>query len=339
MEEQLAEYAATIQYAHETLQNSGRNAAKKSDGFRELEIALRKHVRKFEDFARALSLQRRVPLEKTKDLAKALQEKTAEGPLPMNIRRQLVTLAAAIVLFHAGVGLRSQGFDYVTDEEEDLIRDAQGLQLRIPLLIKFLDNRIVALGLRERTAKEREEAKKDMDKYEREVKDAAKVKDAEVRARPVNPDVYLRKATRTELMRGYIQITEEVMDNIDDAYDRNLPVREHVEALQKFLSEQLPRFAKFEPSNNAETAALKATISYSEEAIEDCEKALKTLPKTLRTHLLQRNDSSARADLSQSASPTQTPNTPSRNAHRILSVRRTDTYGADAGKPTPDSGE
>ena len=82
MEEQLAEYAATIQYAHETLQNSGRNAAKKSDGFRELEIALRKHVRKFEDFARALSLQRRVPLERTKDLAKAVQEKLLKALFP-----------------------------------------------------------------------------------------------------------------------------------------------------------------------------------------------------------------------------------------------------------------
>ena len=69
--------------------------------------------------------------------------------------------------------MRSQGFDYVTDEEEDLIRDAQGPQLRVPLFLKLLDNRIVALGLRERTAKEREQAKKDLEKYEREVKEAS----------------------------------------------------------------------------------------------------------------------------------------------------------------------
>src|SRR4030095_5819324 len=156
--------------------------------------------------------------------------KTAEGPLPMNIRRQLVTVAAAIVLFHSGVGLKSQGFDYVTDEEEDLIRDAQGLQLRVPLFLRLLDNRIVALGLRERTAKEREQVKKDLEKYQREVKDASLVKDAEVRARPLNPDVYLRKATRSELLRGYMQIVDEIMSNIDDAYDRKLPVREEVEA-------------------------------------------------------------------------------------------------------------
>jgi tetratricopeptide (TPR) repeat protein len=201
----------------------------------------------------------------------------------MNIRRQLVTLAAAIVLFHAGVGLRSQGFDYVTDEEEDLIRDAQGLQLRVPLFLRLLDNRIVALGLRERTAKEREQVKKDIEKYEREVKEAKLVKDAEVRARPLNPDVYLRKATKSELLRGYMQIVDEIMSNIDDAYDRKLPVREEVEALEKFLNEQLPRLAKFEPSTSAETSSIKSAISHSEEAIEDCRKALKTLPKNLKT--------------------------------------------------------
>jgi len=198
-------------------------------------------------------------------------------------RRHLITVAAALLLLWPTLSLRSQATDYVTEEEEDLIRDAQGLQARIPLFLKFLDNRIVALGLRQRTPKEREEAKKDMEKYEREVKDAAKVKDAEVRARPVNPDVYLRKATKSELLRGFIQITEEVMDNIDDAHDRNLPVREYVEALQKFLGEQLPRFAKLETTTPGEASTLQATISHSEEAIEDCEKALKTLPKTLRT--------------------------------------------------------
>jgi len=200
----------------------------------------------------------------------------------MNIRRQLVTLAAAIVLFHAGVGW-SQGFDYVTDEEEDLIRDAQGLQLRVPLFLRLLDNRIVALGLRERTAKEREQVKKDIEKYEREVKEAKLVKDAEVRARPLNPDVYLRKSTRSELLRGYMQIVDEIMSNIDDAYDRKLPVREEVEALEKFLNEQLPRLAKFEPSTSTETSSIKSAISHSEEAIEDCRKALKTLPKNLKT--------------------------------------------------------
>jgi hypothetical protein len=200
----------------------------------------------------------------------------------MSTPRRATAIVAAAVLLFLSTGLKGQNFDYVTEEEEDLIRDAQGLSLRAPLMIKFLDNRIVALGLRERTAKEREQAKKDMAEYERQVKDAAKVKDAEVRAKPVNPDVYLRKVTRPELLRGFMQITDELMDNIDDSYERNLPVREHVEALEKFLSEQVPRFESLQAVTPSETSALEATLSHTKKAIEDCRNALKTLPKTLK---------------------------------------------------------
>jgi hypothetical protein len=200
----------------------------------------------------------------------------------MTTPRRATAVVAATVLLFLSSALRSQGFDYVTEEEEDLIRDAQGLNLRVPLFIKLLDNRIVALGLRERTAKEREQTKKDLADYERELKDATKVKDAEVRAKPVNPDIYLRKVTRPELLRGFMQITDEIMDNIDDAYERNVQVREHVEALEKFLNEQLPRFEKLQAVTPAETSALKATISHTEKAIEECRSALKALPKTLK---------------------------------------------------------
>ena len=121
------------------------------------------------------------------------------------------------------MGLRSQGIDYVTDEEEDLIRDAQGLQLRVPLFLKFLDNRIVALGLRERTAKEREQAKKDLEKYEREVKEASMVKDAEVRAKTSESGCLPQESDPDpNSSAGYMQIIDEIMDNIDDAYDRKL---------------------------------------------------------------------------------------------------------------------
>jgi hypothetical protein len=200
----------------------------------------------------------------------------------MSTLRHVSAVVAAALLLLQATGFRSQSFDYVTEEEEDLIRDAQGLALRVPVMIRFLDNRIVALGLRERTAKERDQAKKELAEYEKEVKDAAKVKDAEIRAKPLNPDIYLRKVTRPELLRGFMQITEEIMDNIDDAYERNLPVREHVERLERFLNEQIPRFEKLQAVTPAETAALKATVSHTEKAIEDCRNALKILPKTLK---------------------------------------------------------
>jgi hypothetical protein len=82
MEQQLIVYTDTISAAHETLAESGRNAAKKSGGFKELEIALRKHARKFEDFARVLNIQRRLPLEKAKDFANTVREKLLKALFP-----------------------------------------------------------------------------------------------------------------------------------------------------------------------------------------------------------------------------------------------------------------
>jgi hypothetical protein len=79
-----------------------------------------------------------------------------------------------------------------------------------------------------------------------------------------------------------MQIVDETMDYIDDAYDRHEDVRQHVETLQKFLEEQLTRFRKLQTQTPAEASALKATISHSEQSIEDCRKALQTLPKTER---------------------------------------------------------
>jgi len=184
----------------------------------------------------------------------------------------------ALLLFSSGA--KAQKYDYVMEEEEDLIRDAQELPKRISLFLQLLDNRVVTLGLRERTAKEREQAKKDLEAWEREAKEADKVKDAELRARPLRPDVYLRNATKMELLNGYIQIVGEIMDNIDDAFDRRLEVRSPVEALEKFLGEQVPRFYKLQTKTPNEAAALKELLEQSEQTIQDCRNALKSLPKT-----------------------------------------------------------
>ena len=82
MEQELTAYADTIQGAHTSLVESGRNASKKPAGFKELEIALRKQVRKLEDFARVLNVQRRIPLDKAKDLAGGIRNKLLKALFP-----------------------------------------------------------------------------------------------------------------------------------------------------------------------------------------------------------------------------------------------------------------
>ena len=197
--------------------------------------------------------------------------------------RRLFICSALVVLSGVCFGtatLHAQKYDYVTVEEEDLIRDAQELPKRVTLFLQLLDNRIVALDLRDRSQKERDQAKKDLETWEREAKQVEKIEGAELRARPLKPDVYLRNTSRTELLRGYSQIVGEIMDNIDDAFERRLEVRGPVESFERFLSEQLPRFRKFEAKTTGETAAVKEAVALSEQTIEDCRTALKSLPKT-----------------------------------------------------------
>jgi hypothetical protein len=201
-------------------------------------------------------------------------------------RHRTSGLLAAILACAAFAAFAAQKTDYLTEEESDLVRDAQGLQLRVPALLKLADHRLVALGLRELTAKEREQIKKDLANYEREVKEAAKVKDAEVRAKPVNPAIYLRNYSRTELLRGYMQVIDEAMSNIDDAYDRKQEVRPAVENLEAFVRTQLPLLRKFEPKSPGETSVIKATIEHSERALSDTREALELIPKTEKKNTL-----------------------------------------------------
>jgi hypothetical protein len=82
MEMQLAAYTTAVETVHQGLINSGRNAAKKPSGFKELEIALRKQARTIDDLARMLNLEKRIPLEKTKTLVTGIRDKLLKALFP-----------------------------------------------------------------------------------------------------------------------------------------------------------------------------------------------------------------------------------------------------------------
>ena len=82
MESKVSAYTTTIQEAHQSLVDSGRDAQRKAGGFKELEIALRKHIRIFEDVARTLNLDKRVPIEKAKDLASGIRNRLLKALFP-----------------------------------------------------------------------------------------------------------------------------------------------------------------------------------------------------------------------------------------------------------------
>lgn len=82
MQQELSAYISTIEDAHQTLVDSGRNAQKNGGGFKELEIALRKQVLKFDDYARLLTIDRREPLEQAKKLATGIRNKLLKALFP-----------------------------------------------------------------------------------------------------------------------------------------------------------------------------------------------------------------------------------------------------------------
>ena len=69
MQKYISDYLAAIQDAHQTMMKTGRDAHRKPGGFKELEIALRRHVRQLVDIGKALTFDEREPLDKAKDEA------------------------------------------------------------------------------------------------------------------------------------------------------------------------------------------------------------------------------------------------------------------------------
>jgi hypothetical protein len=63
MDEHVEEYRVAVTGARDTMVNSGRNPARRSAGFRELEIALRQHVRQLDDIGSLLTFDYRQPIE------------------------------------------------------------------------------------------------------------------------------------------------------------------------------------------------------------------------------------------------------------------------------------
>jgi hypothetical protein len=69
MQKYIGEYLVAIEDAHQTMMKTGRDAHRKPGGFKDLEIALRRHVRQLVDIGKALTFDQREPLEKAKEEA------------------------------------------------------------------------------------------------------------------------------------------------------------------------------------------------------------------------------------------------------------------------------
>ena len=192
-------------------------------------------------------------------------------------KRLLLSLMTVILC--AAVPARAQKKEYFTEQEIDLIREAQELPMRMSALLRLADLRLNALELKEKSAKEKEAERKAEEQHRKEVRDAQRAGKAAPKAAE-RPDVYLADFTRAELLGGYTEALDEAMDDIDDAYSRKLDVREALEQLSRYSKEQLPIVKSFQAKTNAESRAKDEAIEITQKAIDDTRAALEIVPKT-----------------------------------------------------------
>jgi hypothetical protein len=150
--------------------------------------------------------------------------------------------------------------DYLTEEEDQHVREAQKAEDRIKVFMKIADRRLVALkGDSEAAA------------------DAKAQKKLEEEAR--NWGV-LPKMGRADLLRHYARAIEECMEKLEDAYERNPKSSSIPKALttlrdttEKHL--QSLRALSAEMKTDRETAALRYAIEQAETANQGARDGLK----------------------------------------------------------------
>jgi len=190
-----------------------------------------------------------------------------------------VSLSLVIIFSFATSLLTAAKKEYFTEDEQDLIRDAQELSQRVPVYFKLAERRLIFLGLMEKSEKEKEKERQEKQKREREKKKAG---DTRATANKVDPDdtSYLADFTSAELLRGYIEALDEITSNIDYAYSSKLDVRDSLEDLEKFTLETIPVLEKFKPKNDTERVAIEEAIEKGKETQAETKEALRSVPKT-----------------------------------------------------------
>ena len=193
-------------------------------------------------------------------------------------KASLFAVLGLVLTLTFSTSLRATVAEYFTEEELDLIRAAQELKSRVPTYFKLAERRLIFLGVMEKSEKELERERKERERREKELKKNPK---AAAKLPPIDELAYLDEFTPAELLHGYMQALDEVMANIDDAYEgRRGDVREALEDLEKFTVDTMPLLQKYKPRNSTDRTALEDAIDKARQAQTDARDALKIVPKT-----------------------------------------------------------
>jgi len=193
---------------------------------------------------------------------------------------RLITFSLCLFVTFAAAGPKK---DYLTENELDLVREAQDLGPRIDAYLRLAKRRLIVLGLTDKSKQDIDQEKAEQAEYDRTMvaATAARVNKADVDIMaPVTDFSYLKNFSDDDLLRGYIQAIDESMTNIDDFYERKANVRDSVENLEKFTRETMIILKKYQPHNAAERLALQDALAKAKEANDGAKDALKKVPKT-----------------------------------------------------------
>jgi hypothetical protein len=117
-------------------------------------------------------------------------------PLSINMKFTLYTLTAFfLLLLFLPAAADAQRRDYLTDEEIELVRDAQQIDLRVGVLTKAIDRRFIALT---GDASQTKQLEKDSEKWGE-----------------------LPKGNRVQLLSDIARILQKAVDDIDDIARRD----------------------------------------------------------------------------------------------------------------------
>jgi hypothetical protein len=165
----------------------------------------------------------------------------------------LLLLAAGLTILASARFVEArvqQQRDHLTEEEADLVREMQEIDLRTDIFVRAAERRLLVL-----TNPAAKQTKKEEEKW--------------------GP---LPKGTKLELLQDYKAILEEAMEKLDDAYERDKKSTALPKALSKFkegATHQLTQLRALAPqmTDKKEQRAL-------EEAIEEAQTATKGEIKT-----------------------------------------------------------
>ena len=208
-----------------------------------------------------------------------------------NNRRSAIAILGLIGVFAISGVLTAASKEYFIEDEIDYLRQAQGISLRVPALIRLANIRLVTLGMKEKSKEDKELEKKIgeiHDEYEgknppkpalsEKVPGKAPGKSEKPAEKSAGP--YLNDLSRVELLRGYLEALDEIRRNLDDAYRQKREVRDPLEQFEKFCSTSIPALRRFQARDDAELQAITDARTETQESMEAAQDALKIIPKT-----------------------------------------------------------